>query len=117
MDKTNKYRNHSFICKQCQESFIQKNHKKLGTVSFCSRKCKAKSLTTPSIKKNCINCNSEYLCSIQQENRSSFCNRKCLEIHRNNKKVGVCDWCEQDVRRRAMFVSDKMFCSHRCQSD
>lgn len=114
MDKTKKYRNHKFSCKQCNKIYVPKCHKKIGTTEFCSRKCVCEYLSKNKITKKCISCKKKFNCSLLQQNKAKTCSQKCYDDYRYNQIVGVCEWCDIPVKRRTISIRKKMFCSKIC---
>lgn len=115
MEKTSKYRNHKFKCIKCGIIYSPKNHKKIGTTTFCSVNCRRLFITSQKIEKSCLVCKENYMCILIHNKRSVTCSQKCYDFYRYNQIIAQCKLCGDDVKRRESTNSkDGLFCSRYC---
>lgn len=115
MDKTSKYRNRKFNCKNCKNFYTPKCHKKIGTTEFCSVECRRYYFCHTKISKKCIFCKEKFECTLLQSKRALTCSQKCYDKYRYSTIIGVCKTCKKDVKRRTISIRKHgIFCSKSC---
>ena len=83
---------------------------RIESSKFCSKTCKDLSKSKQK-KKNCLNCNIEFI----SKRGSSFCSRKCYLEKKTLKTVQLkCQCCGKSYERKEGY--ETLYCSKECQS-